>query len=289
MRHHFSVRIGPVGFRIGSAWPGPIQTLRTLYADYPAPADGIADFTVRLEPGRPWRRFIRPAVEIRGDFTLPDAAPLPLAQGLLAAEMGMNLQMALGQRRYLLLHASAVERDGRALLMTGNSGAGKSTLAATLARRGHVLLADDVTALDGPTLWPALPRLKLWPDSLAAFGIERAGLARTRSAQDKFNLAPRRFDPAPVRLSAVYGLVTARGAMRVGIEAIAGRAAVAMLAANVYRPSLGPLLGRQAAIFTAVVQIAQRAAIHTLIRPDDLAALDDVARQVEGHVAALAS
>ena len=27
------------------------------------------------------------------------AAPLPLAQGLLAAEMGMNLQMALGWRR----------------------------------------------------------------------------------------------------------------------------------------------------------------------------------------------
>ena len=174
MRHQFAVRIGPVGFRIGSAWAGPIQLMRTLYADYPAPADGIADFTVRLEPGRPWRRFLRPAVEIRGDFTLPDAAPLPLAQGLLAAEMGMNLQMALGQRRYLLLHASAVERDGRALLMTGNSGAGKSTLSALLGERGWRFMGDEFALLDPATgLLHAFPRMvSLKNEAIAAMETE---------------------------------------------------------------------------------------------------------------------
>ena len=94
------------------------------------------DFTVRLEPEKPWRRWLRPSVAIRGDYVLPDAAPLPLAMGLLAAEMGMNLQMALGQKRYLLLHASSAEKDGRALIMTGESGAGKSTLSALLGERG---------------------------------------------------------------------------------------------------------------------------------------------------------
>jgi hypothetical protein len=124
MRHVFSVRIGPVGFRVGSDWRAPIADLERLYAGYPAPDDGIADFTVRLFARRPWRRWIRPAVMLGGDFVLPEAAPLPLAQGLLAAEMAMKLPMALGQRRYLVLHASAVERDGRAVLMTGLSGAG---------------------------------------------------------------------------------------------------------------------------------------------------------------------
>lgn len=158
MRHRFSVRIGPVGFRIGSAWPQPIAALRRLYAGYPVP--DIADFTVRLEPEKPWRRWLRPAVAIHGDFTLPDAFPLPLAHGLLAAEMGMNLQMALGQRRYLLLHASAVERDGRALLMTGNSGAGKSTLAALLGERGWRFMGDEFALLDpGTGLLHAFPRL----------------------------------------------------------------------------------------------------------------------------------
>ncbi|QQV78445.1 HprK-related kinase A [Sphingomonas aliaeris] len=160
MRHAFSVRIGPVGFRVGSDWRAPIDQLADLYRDYPPPDDGVADFNVRLFAARPWRRFIRPAVTIGGDFMLPDAAPLPLAQGLLAAEMGMNLQMALGQRRYLLLHASAVERDGRALLMTGVSGAGKSTLAALLSLRGWRLMGDEFALLDPATgMVHAFPRL----------------------------------------------------------------------------------------------------------------------------------
>lgn len=148
MRHRLDIRIGPVAFRIGSAWRAPLDALGRLYASYPAPEDGLCDFTVRLEPERPWRRFIRPSVAIKGDYTLADAAPLSLAHGLLAAEMGMNLQMALGQKRYLLLHAATVERDGRALIMTGESGAGKSTLAALLGERGWRLMGDEFALLD---------------------------------------------------------------------------------------------------------------------------------------------
>ena len=85
---------------------------------------------------------------IQGDYVLPDAAPMSLAHGLLAAEMGMNLQMALGQKHYLLLHAASVEKDGRALIMTGESGAGKSTLAALLGERGWRLMGDEFALLD---------------------------------------------------------------------------------------------------------------------------------------------
>ena len=148
MRHSLALKVGPVGFRIGSAWRGPIESLARLYDGYPEPAGGIADFTVRLEPERPWRRFVRPSVAIRGDYILPDAAPLPISLGLLAAEMGMNLQMALGQRNWLLLHAASVEKDGRALILTGESGAGKSTLAALLGERGWRLLGDEFALLD---------------------------------------------------------------------------------------------------------------------------------------------
>lgn len=158
MRHEFRVSVGPVGFRIGSDWAAPLDAMRGLYAGYPAP--NIPDFTVRLAAQRPWRRFIRPSVMITGDFMLPDAAPMALRHGLLAAEMGMNLQMALGQRRYLLLHASAVERDGRALLMTGLSGAGKSTLSALLGERGWRFMGDEFALLDPATgLIHPFPRL----------------------------------------------------------------------------------------------------------------------------------
>ena len=62
MKHVFPVRIGPVGFRIGSDWRAPIARLSSLYADYPAPQGGVPDFNVRLFAARPWRRFVRPAV-----------------------------------------------------------------------------------------------------------------------------------------------------------------------------------------------------------------------------------
>lgn len=160
MRHVFQVRIGPVGFRIGSDWRAPIAQLEALYAAYPKPVDGVPDFTVRLFAARPWRLIVRPAVMIGGDYVLPEAAPLPLAQGLLAAEMGMNLQMALGQRHFLLLHAAVVERDGQALILTGVSGAGKSTLAALLSLRGWRLMGDEFALLDPATgLLHAFPRL----------------------------------------------------------------------------------------------------------------------------------
>jgi HprK-related kinase A len=156
MKHKLAIQIGPVAFRVGSAWPAPLKALARLYEAYPTPDEDICDFTVRLEPEKPWRRWIRPSVAIQGDYILPDAAPMALAHGLLAAEMGMNLQMALGQKRYLLLHASSVEKDGRALVMTGESGAGKSTLAALLGERGWRLMGDEFALLDleGGRLWP---------------------------------------------------------------------------------------------------------------------------------------
>jgi HprK-related kinase A len=147
MRHRLDLRIGPVHFRIGSDWRAPLAALERLYAPYPE-AGPVADFTVRLEAERIWRRWLRPSVAIKGDYILPDAAPLSLAHGLLAAEMGMNLQMALGQKNFLLLHAATVERDGRALLLTGESGAGKSTLAALLGERGWRLMGDEFALLD---------------------------------------------------------------------------------------------------------------------------------------------
>ncbi len=147
MRHHFTVQIGPITYRVASVWPQPIAALADLYRHYPA-GDGIADYSVRLEPDRWWRRRLRPSIAIRGDYMLPDALPLPLAQGLLAAEMGMNLQLALGERRFLLLHAASVERDGRALILTGESGSGKSTLSALLGATGWRFMGDEFVLID---------------------------------------------------------------------------------------------------------------------------------------------
>lgn len=146
MTHGCQLSIGPVGFRLGSAWRAPVAELQRLYAGYPAP--DFADYTARIEPAKPWRRWLRPSVAITGDYFIPEAVPMALGHGLLALEMAMNLQMALGHRRHLLIHAASVERDGRALVMTGASGSGKSTLAALLGERGWRLMGDEFALID---------------------------------------------------------------------------------------------------------------------------------------------
>lgn len=148
MRHSTRIAVGPVQFRIGSDWAAPIAALDQLYTNYPQDDARPADATVRLFAARPWRRWLRPSVHIGGDFVVPDALPLPLSMGLLAAEMAMNLQVALGWRRHMLLHASAVAKDGRALLMSGESGSGKSTLAALLGESDWRLMGDEFTLID---------------------------------------------------------------------------------------------------------------------------------------------
>jgi len=182
VRHSTRIAVGPVQFRIGSDWRAPIDALDRLYAGYPKDMARPADATVRLFAARPWRRWLRPSVHIGGDFIVPDALPLPLPMGLLAAEMGMNLQVALGWRRHMLLHASAVARDGRAVILSGESGSGKSTLAALLGEGAWRLMGDEFTLIE-PASGDALgfPR---------AVSLKNAAIAEMAARVDPARLGP---------------------------------------------------------------------------------------------------
>jgi HprK-related kinase A len=178
--HEFRVQVGPAAFRIGSRWQRPVAQLRRLYADYPTP--DIPDFTVRLDAPSLLRCFVRRSVAIDGDYMLPDAAPLPFDQALLAAEMGMNLQMALGWRRHLILHASAVERDGKALIMTGLSGSGKSTLSALLGQNGWRFMGDEFVLID-PDSGMAVPFPRM-------ISLKNSAIAAMEAAADAARFGP---------------------------------------------------------------------------------------------------
>lgn len=67
--------------------------------------------------------------------------------------------------RHVVLHAAALERDGRALLVAGPSESGKTTLTLALVREGFRLLSDDFTPLDRETglVHPFLKALGIRP------------------------------------------------------------------------------------------------------------------------------
>jgi hypothetical protein len=113
-----------------------------------------------------------------------------LGQALLAPLIGP----ALRPWGLLVLHACAVDWQGRAILFPAASRSGKSTLALALVRAGFRLLSDDSPILrrdpDGSLRLLAYPEpMRVLPDSLARF-------PETRAAHTEASGLKRLLDPA---------------------------------------------------------------------------------------------
>ncbi len=71
----------------------------------------------------------------------------------------------------MVIHASAVEVDGRLAVFLGDTGAGKSTLAASLDKHGYRLVGDDALLISvgdgGVTGRSVYPSLRLYPETIA--------------------------------------------------------------------------------------------------------------------------
>lgn len=92
------------------------------------------------------------------------------------AILGHGFGLVLRQRGRLVLHASSVDIDGKAVAFVGNPGRGKSTFALALLEQGYKLGADDVTALvlNGrrASALPAVPQINVEPDAAEAFSLD---------------------------------------------------------------------------------------------------------------------
>lgn len=101
------------------------------------------------------------------------------------------LGLILYQRGLFLLHASAVIVKEGAIVFVGTAGAGKSTTAAAFARAGHVIIADDMVAInfnatDDAVVFPASPLVKIWSSSVAGLGYDISSLPTLYSDSRKY-------------------------------------------------------------------------------------------------------
>lgn len=111
--------------------------------------------------------------------------------------LGTVFGILLHQRQQIVLHASAVEVDGKAIVFCGYSGAGKSTLAAALVQRGYRLITDDVCAITlsdaaPPLVHPDGRQLKLWAQAIEKLELDEIRRDRIRGCLEKFYVEPRR-------------------------------------------------------------------------------------------------
>lgn len=96
------------------------------------------------------------------------ARPTSPASAIEETLRDLNLLATTRTSGAVLLHAGAVEFDGRVVVVTGESGRGKSTLTAALVRAGGAYLTDELVIIEPENLWvrPYPKPLDLDPTSL---------------------------------------------------------------------------------------------------------------------------
>lgn len=199
--------------------------------------------------------------------------------------LGTVLAILCFQRGLVPLHASAVEIDGRALLISGVSGAGKSTLAAALSARGYRLLSDDLCALamqgQPLSILPAFPQIRLWRDSARQLQVSTDGIERSREELEKYHvpLTEAQFQSDALPPAQIVFLRTAPVPDQhpprrlVGVEAMRRYDLV-------HRWQLGSNLGYQALIFQAMARLAAAVPMLEIARGEDLADLPSLVDRV---------
>jgi HprK-related kinase A len=144
------LEVGPFLARIRSEWPAVAHHISVLYPDFPRRAAPEGHFDVAIVGGRRWHRWIRP----QADLVINGVRPyLPLPAILAGAAMEWGLNWCIGQKahQWLTLHAAAVERSGRVMILPAPPGSGKSTLCAALVYSGWRLFSDEFAIINTDT------------------------------------------------------------------------------------------------------------------------------------------
>lgn len=290
------------GLTVGSEMPLPGLN--------PAPAGlGLPDVTIRagtVPDSLDGASASGPTWQIAGDrflLRIPDVARFLLKQGreiVYQSEPGSDpadtpvfilgtvFGILLHQREQIVLHASAVHINGKAVLFCGPSGSGKSTLAAALSKRGYPLVTDDVCAISVnangvPMVHPDGRQLKLWAQAIDRLDLGASRGEPVRSRLEKFYVEPDRAHAGALPLGAVYALREARPPHRLGIDRPNVVDATLLLRRNAYRPQLINHMGQKAGYFHAATTIAGAAGIYHLTRDLNFAAMPTVIAWLEQH------
>ena len=212
--------------------------------------------------------------------------------------LGRMWGILLRLRGLLCLHGNVVVARDKACAILGASSAGKSTLTTSFITRGAALLSEDKVVLRGDdgTFWaqPGAVRLRLLPDTLAAFQLDPHALERVSSFEDKRYVPLSEANPdAPVQttqipLRAVYILAPRENAFTAPrLEPLAPvNALLHILRQRFAAFELPP--SQAADEYANLARLAQQLPVRMVHRPNDLGALPDtvnlILRDVEAQL-----
>jgi hypothetical protein len=218
-----------------------------------------------------------------GDLMMPAGAADTVRRE--ARLWSLPMVLCLVAQGELPLHAAALERNGRAVVVGGLSRFGKSTLAGAAVRAGWRLLSEDTTAvrLGGrPDVLPGPAGLRLRPDVAAGLPVEAASTWTMPDGRVQHALPDAtRGSAAPVPLCAVVLLAWDSGPPR--LERVPGAQAIRDLWSLTFRI---PEAEDRLRCFDQLATLTNAIPTHRLHRPRDLdalgASLDLLAEVVDG-------
>jgi hypothetical protein len=204
------------------------------------------------------------------------------------------------QRGALVLHGTALERDGEAILLLGHPAAGKSTLAWCLLQDGWRLLSSELVAVSRDGLvQPGMHQLKLWHDAAMALELNWAQLPPVRKGLKRYALHAQDLDcvPQATPLRLIYKLNRAKEdsgkedvaeagdeIKKVSIKAsrnCSQTRALIRLRNQAFHARMYRGMDAEAQLFMQVSALARTVPVHTLVVPNGVKAMAKSLKKVD--------
>ena len=204
------------------------------------------------------------------------------------------------QRGALVLHGTALERDGEAILLLGHPAAGKSTLAWCLIQEGWRLLSSELVAIgsDG-VVQPGMHQLKLWHDAAMALELNWAQLPPVRKGLKRYALLTEELTcmPQPTPLRLIYALNRAKEDSgkehetkaedekeKISLKAshnFSQTTALMRLRNQAFHARMYRGMDAEAQLFIQAAELARTVPLHALVVPDGIKTMAESLKKVD--------
>ena len=167
--NELELSVGPFTFCIDTNCPIVAENIAATYEDFNKTSlqEQFIDYYISVKRPLTVRRWYKPKVNFYFDGFSP-FKPLPYSQAYAMLEWGMNWCVANHAHQFLILHAAAIERNNKAVIMPAPPGSGKSTLCAAMAFSGWRLFSDELAliSIDDHQVYPCTRPINLKNESI---------------------------------------------------------------------------------------------------------------------------
>ena len=274
-----------------SAAPGSVPDIRfierSIGRDLPQPGEGVVmDYLDPAGVVMAWPEVAAFRFVDKGTVWVERYPDVP--ESYVAFPMlGPIMAWMLDWRGYFVIHASAIDINGKTIALMGDKMAGKSTTAAAFLRAGYPLITDDLLAITfddqrNPICHPAFAQLKLADD--AAASVKVSGAQALPLVYEGFTKRQHKLTGMRTEQAGLHCLVTlSRGGDDPGLFDLDTAMAIGSVSRFSYMPRFAsaPRTPEQKARhFTACATLADKARVARLQIPDSLDRLHETVELV---------